>query len=64
MNELHVAVELNRMLLNFIVLDIEVCNKLAIKKNQIKMWNVSEAFLLDVAGISTLNLILLFSFYM
>jgi hypothetical protein len=35
MDELHVAVELNRMLLNFIVLDMEVCDKLSIKKNQI-----------------------------
>jgi len=35
MDELHVAVELNRMLLNFLVLDMEVCDKLSIKKNQI-----------------------------
>jgi hypothetical protein len=64
MDELHVAVELNRMLLNFMVLDIEVCDKLSIKKNRIEMWNVSDIILLDVAGISTVNFILLFSFYM
>ena len=34
-DELHVAVELNRMLLNIIVLDMEVCDKLSIKKNLI-----------------------------
>jgi hypothetical protein len=35
MDELHVAVESNIPLPNFIVLDMEVCDKLSIEKNQI-----------------------------
>jgi hypothetical protein len=44
-NELQVALELNSLLLNFIVLDMKFCEikKLLLKKNQIYTWNVLAA---------------------